>query len=231
MQNDENVMLIEELKDQLSGEELLEVLDRYKELMTKYSCAIKEIRTKFEVLNEELQIKNKRNPIHAIYSRIKTIQSIRDKLNRKNLDFSFDNIQDEIHDVAGIRVICPFVDDIYEIADMILKQDDIKLINYKDYIRAPKPNGYRSYHMIVEIPVFFSEHKEYLKVEVQLRTIAMDFWASLEHKINYKFDGNVPEEIRNQLVDCAGRIRDLDDRMLSLNEEVQKANAPGNKGE
>ena len=194
MQSEENIMLINELKDQLSGEELIQVLDQYKELMTKYSCAIKEIRTKFEVLNEELQIKNKRNPIHAIYSRIKTIQSIRDKLNRKNLEFSFDNIQDEIHDVAGIRVICPFVDDIYEIADMILKQDDIKLVNYKDYIRAPKPNGYRSYHMIVEIPVFFSEHKEYLKVEVQLRTIAMDFWASLEHEMRYKKDCEIKKE-------------------------------------
>ena len=222
MQSEENIMLINELKDQLSGEELIQVLDQYKELMTKYSCAIKEIRTKFEVLNEELQIKNKRNPIHAIYSRIKTIQSIQDKLNRKNLEFSFDNIQDEIHDVAGIRVICPFVDDIYEIADMILKQDDIKLVNYKDYIRAPKPNGYRSYHMIVEIPVFFSEHKEYLKVEVQLRTIAMDFWASLEHEMRYKKDltEEISQAISAQLLDCATTITEMDSKMQDIKNQI-----------
>ena len=138
MQNEDNLELFEEIKEQFSPEELVVVLEQYKELMIKYSCAIREVRTKFEVLNEELSIKNKRNPIHSIYSRIKTIKSIRGKLNRKNLDFSLDNIQDEIHDVAGIRVVCPFVDDIYEIADMILKQDDIRLVNYKDYISAPK---------------------------------------------------------------------------------------------
>ena len=202
MQSEENIMLINELKDQLSGEEHVQVLDQYKELMTKYSCAIKEIRTKFEVLNEELQIKNKRNPIHAIYSRIKTIQSIRDKLNRKNLEFSFDNIQDEIHDVAGIRVICPFVDDIYEIADMILKQDDIKLVNYKDYIRAPKPNGYRSYHMIVEIPVFFSEHKE--------------------HEMRYKKDltEEISQSISAQLLDCATTITEMDSKMQDIKNQI-----------
>ncbi|MBR5067677.1 MAG: GTP pyrophosphokinase family protein, partial [Lachnospiraceae bacterium] len=136
--------------------------------------------------------------------------------------FSFDNIQDEIHDVADIRVICPFVDDIYEIADMILKQDDIKLVNYKDYIRAPKPTGYRSYHMIVEIPVFFSEHKEYLKVEVQLRTIAMDFWASLEHEMRYKKDltEEISQSIYAQLLDCATTITEMDSKMQDIKNQI-----------
>lgn len=222
MHNDDNIELLEELKAQFTAEELNAALEQYKELMVKYSCAIREVRTKFEVLNEELQIKNKRNPIHSIYSRIKTIKSIRGKLTRKNLPFTLDNIQDEVSDVAGIRVVCPFVDDIYEIADMILKQDDIRLVNYKDYIRAPKSNGYRSYHMIIEIPVFFSEHKEYLKVEVQLRTIAMDFWASLEHEMRYKKDltDEISQTISAQLLDCANTITEMDSKMQEIKNQI-----------
>ncbi len=154
----------------MSPDEVFASISEWQEMMTKYNCAIREIRTKFEVLNDELSIRSNRNPIHGIYSRIKSPRSIMDKLHRKGLDITLDNIKTEIHDIAGVRVICDFADDIYEIADMLLKQDDIKLLTYKDYIRAPKENGYRSYHMIIETPVFFSDGKEMMKVEVQLRT-------------------------------------------------------------
>lgn len=228
MDHEERIMLFEQLSQNLPTEVIYSTVDDYQEMMTKYTCAIKEVRTKFEVLNEELSIKSKRNPIHAIYSRIKNIRSIVDKLDRKGLPFSLQNIQDEVSDVAGIRVICDFVDDIYEIADMLLLQDDIRLISYKDYIRAPKPNGYRSYHMIIEIPVFLSEGKEYMKVEVQLRTIAMDFWASLEHELKYKKDlaEDVSSSISAQLFDCAKTISDMDAKMQDIKNQLYPKFSP-----
>lgn len=202
----------------LQADDIFASLSEWQEMMTKYNCAIREIRTKFEVLNDELSIKSNRNPIHAIYSRIKNPRSIVEKLHRKDMDLTLDNVRSEINDIAGVRVICDFADDIYEIADMLLKQDDIRLVSYKDYIRAPKPNGYRSYHMIVETPVFFSEGKEMMKVEVQLRTIAMDFWASLEHELRYKkdLDQKTLNRISADLLNCANTIADVDNQMMSI---------------
>ena len=206
----------------LQAEDIFSSVSEWQEMMTKYNCAIREIRTKFEVLNDELSIKSNRNPIHAIYSRIKNPRSILEKLHRKGLDLTLDNVKSEIHDIAGVRVICDFEDDIYEIADMLLKQDDIKLVSYKDYIRAPKPNGYRSYHMIVETPVFFSEGKEMMKVEVQLRTIAMDFWASLEHELRYKkdLDQKTLNQISEDLLNCANTIAQVDNQMMNIKDKL-----------
>ena len=206
----------------LQQEDIFTNIDEWQDMMTKYNCAIREIRTKFEVLNDELSMKNKRNPIHGIYSRIKTPRSIIDKLHRKGLALTIENVKTEINDIAGVRVICDFADDIYEIADMLLKQDDVKLITYKDYIRAPKPNGYRSYHMIVETPVYFSDGKENLKIEVQLRTIAMDFWASLEHELRYKKDlsEEVSSQISAELLACANTITDVDVQMMSIKNKL-----------
>lgn len=192
----------------------------FEEFMMIYGCAIREVRTKFEVLNDDLSVANKRNPIEMIKSRVKKPESIVGKLRRRNLELSMESVIENIHDVAGVRVICSFVNDIYAIAQMFTSQDDVRVIEVKDYIKNPKPNGYRSYHMIVEVPVFFANRKQNVKVEVQLRTIAMDFWASLEHKIHYKFEGDAPENIKNELVECARMVSDLDARMLSLNEEI-----------
>ncbi len=206
----------------MSPDEVFASISEWQEMMTKYNCAIREIRTKFEVLNDELSIRSNRNPIHGIYSRIKSPRSIMDKLHRKGLDITLDNIKTEIHDIAGVRVICDFADDIYEIADMLLKQDDIKLLTYKDYIRAPKENGYRSYHMIIETPVFFSDGKEMMKVEVQLRTIAMDFWASLEHELRYKkdLDKKTLAQISADLLNCANTIADVDNQMMGIKDKL-----------
>lgn len=194
---------------------------QFQQVMMMYTCAIREVKTKLEVLNDELSVRNQRNPIEMIKSRVKKPMSIVEKLQRKGLPISLETMVDNLDDVAGIRVICSFVDDIYEVADMLIRQDDIKVIAIKDYIKNPKANGYRSYHMIVEIPVFFSDRKKPMRVEVQIRTIAMDFWASLEHKIHYKFEGNAPEHIKDELVECAQMVSDLDARMLALNDEIQ----------
>ena len=158
------------------------------QFMSMYNSAIKEVRTKFEILNDDLSMDTDHNPIEMIKSRIKTPESILKKLKRKGLPYDIDAITQNIYDIAGVRVICSFVEDIYKVSEMISSQDDIKVIEIKDYIKNPKPNGYRSYHMIIEIPVFFAQCRRNMKVEVQLRTIAMDFWASLEHKMRYKKD-------------------------------------------
>lgn len=222
MQQDDKILLYEQFQQYAVQEAMANSTEQFQQLVTKYGCAIKEVHTKFEVLNEELSIKSNRNPIHAIKSRIKNPKSIIDKLRRKGLAFTLDNMQNELNDVAGVRVICDFVDDIYEIADMLLKQDDIRLISYKDYIREPKPNGYRSYHMIVETPVYFSEGKEFLKVEVQLRTIAMDFWASLEHELKYKKDLSQIDSVSIgvQLLECANTIADMDAKMQDIKNQI-----------
>lgn len=222
MENDNRILLYRLLQNNFPPEELDSIIEEYGQLMTRYNCAIREIRTKFEVLNDELSIRSNRNPIHAIHTRIKSPRSILEKLQRKDMDFSIENMKNELSDIAGVRIICDFVDDIYEIADMLLKQDDIRLISYKDYLREPKSNGYRSYHMIVEVPVFFSEGKEMLKVEVQLRTIAMDFWASLEHELKYKKDiaPEVSSSISSQLLDCANTIAEMDSKMQDIKNQI-----------
>ena len=200
---------------------------KFRELMMYYECAMLEVKTKLDVLNKELALKKSRNPFESIKCRIKTPESIVEKLARRGIEFSVDNIEKELNDIAGIRVICSFPDDIYELINYLLEQDDIRLIAIKDYIKNPKPNGYRSVHLIIEVPIFLTDMKKPMRVEVQFRTIAMDFWASLEHKIHYKFEGNVPEHIQGELIECADMVAALDDKMLSLNEEVLSMNNLG----
>lgn len=194
--------------------------EQFQQIMMMYNCAIKEVKTKLEILNDELSIRNKRNPIEFIKSRIKKPESIVDKLKRKGYEVSLESVIECLNDVAGIRVICSFVDDIYEVANMLTRQDDIKLIEVKDYIKNPKENGYRSLHLIVEIPVFFSDRTLPLKVEVQIRTIAMDFWASLEHKLKYKHSIEDAEIIGQELKECAEIISNTDFRMQRIRDKI-----------
>ena len=192
----------------------------YKEMRMRYSCAIKEVRTKFDVLNSEFNVRYRRNPITSINSRLKSSTSILDKLNRKGLSFTVENVEKNLYDVAGIRVVCSYVDDIYGLAQALAKQDDITVIREKDYIKNPKPNGYRSYHMIVSVPVFFSDQTREMAVEVQIRTIAMDFWASLEHQLKYKKDIDDAENIMYELRACADVINRTDYHMQSLRDRI-----------
>lgn len=191
-------------------------------LMMKYSCAIREVQTKLEVLNEDFSVRHKRNPIERISSRIKTPSSIVEKMHRNHWEITADSIYENLHDVAGVRVICSFVDDIYRIAEVLLKQDDIRLIRKKDYISHPKENGYRSLHLIVEIPIFLADRKEYMQVEVQIRTIAMDFWASLEHKFRYKKDIETLSEMEARLKKCADESARLDLEMQAINQKIEQ---------
>ncbi len=186
-----------------------------------YDAALKEINTKLEILNNEFKAAHQYNPIEHITSRIKTPQSIAKKLRHNQKELTIENIVKYVNDVAGIRIICSFTSDIYRIADLIAKQNDIKVLKVKDYIMCPKENGYTSYHMIVTIPVYLSDRTIETKVEIQIRTIAMDFWASLEHKIYYKFEGNAPENIQKELKECSDIVAYLDQKMLSLNEEIK----------
>lgn len=194
----------------------------YKEMRMRYSCAIKEVRTKFDVLNSEFNVRFRRNPITAINSRLKSSASILDKLGRKGLPFTVENVERELYDVAGIRVVCSYVDDIYGLAQALAKQDDITVIREKDYIRNPKQNGYRSYHMIVSVPVFFSDQTREMAVEVQIRTIAMDFWASLEHQLKYKQEVPNQTEIVKSLSVCAEQIAAIDDQMWQLRQKIER---------
>lgn len=195
-------------------------VDSWQEVTLVYSAALKQINTKLEILNDEFQHVHRYNPIEHIKSRMKTSESIVKKLKRYGYESTIENMVKYINDIAGIRVICSFTSDIYRIAGMIGNQNDIKVISVKDYIKHPKASGYKSYHMLVTVPVFLSDRIVEVKVEIQIRTVAMDFWASLEHKINYKFEGNAPQHIKTELVECARMVSDLDARMLSLNEEI-----------
>ena len=195
-------------------------VDSWQEVTLVYSAALKQINTKLEILNDEFQHVHRYNPIEHIKSRMKTSESIVKKLKRYGYESTIENMVKYINDNAGIRVICSFTSDIYRIADMIGNQNDIKVISVKDYIKHPKASGYKSYHMLVTVPVFLSDRIVEVKVEIQIRTVAMDFWASLEHKINYKFEGNAPQHIKTELVECARMVSDLDARMLSLKEEI-----------
>ena len=196
---------------------------QYKELQMLYSCALKEIQTKFEILDTEFKLKYNRNPIASISTRLKRTESIVEKLHRKNMPVTLDHIEKHINDMAGIRVICSYIDDIYLIADALLRQDDVTLIERKDYIENPKENGYRSLHLIVEVPVFLTETKKPMRVEVQIRTIAMDFWASLEHQMKYKQDIPDATWVMNELRDCAAVIRETDERMLAIRRHIEAA--------
>ena len=196
------------------------VVQKYKRLMAYYRCAMMEVETKFNVLNEEFSLRYDRNPINGIKSRLKRLDSIQEKLQRKQLPFDMQTIETHIHDVAGVRVVCAFVEDVYLLAEALLKQDDVMLIEKKDYIANPKPNGYRSLHLIVTVPIFLEHEKRVMQVEIQLRTIAMDFWASLEHQLRYKKDFVFTEEMAQELRDCAELSAQVDLRMDSLRERL-----------
>lgn len=199
----------------------------YRELMAYYNCAMMEVSTKFNVLNEELSLQYDRNPIESIKTRLKSPESIMDKLRRRGMSFplSVEKIEQEINDIAGVRVICSYPSDIYMLSEVFLGQDDITLISKKDYIKEPKPNGYRSLHLIVGVPIFLHNQKRMMKVEVQFRTISMDWWASLEHKIRYKKDIAEAEFVEKELKECAEVGARLDERMEYLQKLVDEGKA------
>lgn len=185
----------------------------YRELMSYYNCALMRIETKFKVLNEDFSVRYDHNPIQAIKTRIKSPESIAEKLNRNGWPISIESIERNLNDVAGIRVICPYQKDVFMLADALLKQDDIKLIARKDYISQPKENGYRSLHLIIETPIFLHDEKRKVKVEIQFRTMAQDWWASLEHEIHYKKEYAFSSQIRAELLQCAELANNLDRNM------------------
>ena len=183
---------------------------------------IKEVRTKLEILDDEFKIKHDHNPIHHMEYRLKSVNSILGKLEKRGLEVSLDSIVTNLTDIAGVRVICNYVSDVYKIADLLIKQSDIKLIAKKDYIKHPKENGYRSLHLVVEVPIFLAEKVQPTTEEIQIRTIAMDFWASLEHHLRYKADNEVPDGVRDELIECAKTISNLDYKMQGIHEELNK---------
>lgn len=218
MKNNNISQALEELKriDSKDVDAISERLQEFSTMMAYYRCAIMEIETKFNVLNEEFSLQYDRNPINGMKSRLKSLPSIKGKIERKGLPFTVENIEENINDVAGIRVICSFPNDVYMLADALLKQDDITLVKKKDYIENPKPNGYRSLHLIVSVPIFLAKEKRPMKVEIQLRTIAMDFWASLEHQLRYKKDFEFTEDMARELLYCAELSAELDGKMENL---------------
>ncbi|MBQ2237905.1 MAG: GTP pyrophosphokinase family protein [Lachnospiraceae bacterium] len=207
-------------------EEILVSAQSYAKLMMCYRCAIKEVETKLQVLNEEFSLQYNRNPFESIKSRVKSSYSILEKLKRKGYEINVKNIEENLSDVAGIRVVCSFKEDIYHIEKMLAKQDDIIVLERKDYIENPKPNGYRSLHLILDIPIFLSNEKKHMKVEVQFRTIAMDFWASLEHKMKYKKDIEDANEIVEELRICADSISEIDHKMQEIRNRIEKGKVP-----
>lgn len=218
------------VRGNILSEEFTDMLKKnimpFSKLMSCYKCAMMEIETKFNVLDEQFSLQYDRNPIESIKTRLKSLESIAKKLQRKNLPLSVQSIEQNLNDVAGIRIICSFPEDIYYLAGCLLKQDDIKLIEKRDYITNPKPSGYRSLHLIVEVPIFLENEKRPMRAEVQLRTIAMDFWASLEHKLRYK--KNIPEEeasrISGELIECANISAELDNRMQDIRKQISTYN-------
>ena len=196
-------------------------VDSWREVILVYTSALHQVQTKLEILNDEFQHVHRYNPIEHIKGRIKTPESIVKKLKKNGRESTIDNMIQYVNDIAGIRIICSFTSDIYRIAEILRNQKDITVISEKDYITYPKASGYKSYHMIVTVPVYLSNRTIDAKVEIQIRTVAMDFWASLEHKIHYKFEGNAPENLKKELVDCAKMVSDLDNRMEQLNEQIQ----------
>ncbi len=195
---------------------------QFQQMMMVYESATKQIETKLDILNKENKVSGRRNPIETVKSRIKSPQSIVGKLEKKNLPVTFESMAENLSDIAGVRVICPYISDIYKVRDILLKQPDISLIEEKDYIKEPKESGYRSLHLVVEIPVYLSEATHNVKVEIQLRTIAMDFWASLEHELHYKTSTKVPESVRRELFRVAETIAMTDREMEEIAIELQQ---------
>ena len=219
------------VRNRLMSDEFLDFMEENTKpldtLMAYYRCAIMEVETKFKVLNEQFSLEYDRNPIESIKSRLKSLDGIVKKVRRKNIPLTMEAIEENINDIAGIRVVCSFPEDIYLLAKCLLQQDDIRLIEKKDYIKNPKENGYRSLHLIVAVPIFLQNEKREMKVEVQLRTIAMDFWASLEHKVRYK--KNIPadetERLAQELTECAKISAELDQRMQDIRTRLAVAEA------
>ena len=202
--------------------DITDTLQEFMALQQLYDAGIKEVRTKLEILDDEFKIKHDHNPIHHMEYRLKSVNSILGKLEKRGLEVSLDSIVTNLTDIAGVRVICNYVSDVYKIADLLIKQSDIKLIAKKDYIKHPKENGYRSLHLVVEVPIFLAEKVQPTTVEIQIRTIAMDFWASLEHHLRYKADNEVPDGVRDELIECAKTIYNLDYKMQGIHEELNK---------
>ena len=196
-----------------------QIEQQYLEMSHLYDAAIREIRTKLEILDREFSILYSANPIHHIDSRLKSPQSIVEKLERKGWPVSIESAEQHLQDIAGVRIVCNYIDDIYRMANMLIHQQDIELVRMKDYIKNPKPNGYRSLHLVVRIPVFLSSHAELVPVEIQIRTIAMDFWASLEHELRYKSDGEDTAALRTRLKRCADQSAALDEEMQAIQTE------------
>lgn len=201
-------------------EQMLQKSEGFVRLMTYYRCAMLEIETKFKVLNEHYSLEHDRNPINTIKTRLKRPLSIKNKLEALGFEMSEESIEKNLNDIAGVRVICSFVEDVYTLADALLLQDDIKIIEKKDYIKSPKENGYRSLHLIVSIPIFLSNEKREMRVEIQLRTIAMDIWASLEHQIKYKKDAKFPSDLSKELRDCADLSARLDEKLNDIHKKA-----------
>lgn len=198
-------------------------MEKFRKMIMQYECAMLEVRTKLDVLNSELSLQHSRNPFETIKCRIKSPESILEKMGRNGIPLTMENVEKNLNDIAGIRVICSFPDDIYMLAGCLLEQDDITLIEKKDYIKNPKANGYRSLHLILEVPIFLTDEKKQMRVEVQFRTIAMDFWASLEHKMKYKKHIKNAENISDELFYCAELIAQLDGRMQQIREKIEGA--------
>ena len=213
-------MMLEKLAQDGVRSKIQDFALSYRELMAYYRCAMMEVSTKFQVLSEELSLQYDRNPIESIKTRLKSPESTLEKLQRKKFPISMASIEENINDIAGVRVICAFSSDIYMLAEAFLRQDDIVLLERKDYIKTPKPNGYRSLHLVVKTPIFLHNTKRMMKVEVQFRTISMDWWASLEHKIRYKKDIVVEESVANELRTCAETAAALDMRMEQLQKYI-----------
>ena len=220
MRDEDRLVQMRSLMSEDMVEWALQKTFEYAQLMSYYKCAMMEIETKFNVLNEEFRLQFDRQPINSIHTRLKNPISIQQKLYRKGLEATVENIEENLHDIAGIRVVCSFTDDVYMLADALLKQDDITLIEKKDYIQNPKPNGYRSLHLIVAVPIFLQHEKCLMHAEVQLRTIAMDTWASLEHQLHYKKDSAFDDDMVTELRHCADLSAELDARMDALRGKV-----------
>lgn len=221
----EQKTLQQRLSEVLTDKQIAEQLLLTRELMACYKCAMYEVETKFRVLNENFSVQNERNPIESIKTRLKSPESIAKKLNKMGLNMSPETVERELHDVAGVRVICSFLDDIYMLSECLVNQADVTLIEKKDYIKYPKENGYRSLHLIIEIPIFLHDHTRNMKVEVQLRTITMESWADLEHKLRYKKDlsEEVQTHIGEELAECAALCNTLDKKMQSVKNIVMSS--------
>lgn len=211
--------------EDLSKEERMQVfISELKTFYLKYTAAMNETATKIEILNEDFKTRYNHSPIEHIETRIKEPESLIKKMLRNNVPFDLSILENQIYDIAGVRVVCSFIQDIYAIVEMIQDNEEITIIKTKDYIKNPKPSGYRSFHMILKVPVYLTTGKEYVYVELQIRTMAMDFWASLEHRIKYKYDGIIPEDVQEELIQCAETISQADKQMMHLHNKVKEVN-------